>query len=272
LTNVAYHGEAQEAAERGGPPKMIQQLPDVRVKERKRVVNLPASSDLPQRLVLQDVSWEMYEEFFTVFDEQPFRTTYDRGTLEIMAISHRHDWVKGLTARMIERMAEELNVNIKTAGSTSQKRRLVERALEPDESYYLASEPLVRFKEELDFERDPPPDLALEVDITSSCLDRMSIYAAIKVPELWRYDHVNDEMLFYFLDDDGSYRQTDRSQSFPLLTSDVLNRFLRMRHSQSESEVIRAFIDWVREASSKSPKNGPSRQRKKPRKRGGHSR
>src|SRR5262249_23593949 len=151
--------------------------------------------------------------------------TYDRGALEIMVVSHQHDWVKRLIGRMIERLAEELRQPIKSAGSTSQRRRPVARALEPDESYYLANEPLVRLRDELDFDRDPPPDLVLEVDITSSALDRMGMYAAMKVPELWRYDHVNDEVLFCLLDEEGAYQRADRSRAFAILSAETLTGF-----------------------------------------------
>lgn len=209
-------------------------------------MNAPHPATLPQYLLLEDVPWDTYEKMSDALSDRSVRVTYDRGALEIMVISHPHDWVKKLLARMIERLAEELQQPIKSAGSTTQRRKKVQRGLEPDESYYLASEPLVRFKNELDFDRDPPPDLVVEVDITSSALDRMGMYAAMKVPELWRYDHVSDEVLFYLLDEDGTYARVERSKAFPLLSADTLTGFLRRRHSESEMDVIRAFVEWVR--------------------------
>lgn len=145
---------------------------------------LHAAPATGQHLLLDDVPWKTFEELSTALEEFPLRMTYDRGRLEIMPISHTHDWLKNLIRRMIEKLAELTDANIKSAGSTSQMRRGLDRSLEPDESYYLANEPLVRHKEELDFERDPPPDLVVEIDITNSSLDRLSMYAAMGVPEV----------------------------------------------------------------------------------------
>src|SRR5262249_47577779 len=118
-----------------------------------RIMNAPINAALPQYLLLEDVSWDAYEKMSDALSDRSVRMTYDRGALEIMVVSHQHDWVKRLIGRMIERLAEELGQPIKSAGSTTQRRRPAARGLEPDESYYLASESLVRLKDQLDFER-----------------------------------------------------------------------------------------------------------------------
>ena len=119
-------------------------------------------------------------------DNRHIRLTYDNGSLEIMTVSPRHEWSKRLIGRMIEAMTEELNIPIRSGGSTTFKKELVKKGLEPDECYWVANEPAVRGRADLDIEVDPPPDIAVEVGISTSVLNRLGIYAALGVSEIWR--------------------------------------------------------------------------------------
>lgn len=121
----------------------------------------------------------------------------------------------------------------------------LERGLEPDECFYLTNEPLVRSKDEIDLETDPPPDLAVEVDITRSSLKRLPIYAAIRVPEVWRYD--GQVLTIHQLGADGKYAVAERSRYFAFVTGPDLARFLNQRTQIDENSLIRTFRDWVRE-------------------------
>ena len=89
------------------------------------------------------------------------------------------------------------------------------------------------------------PDLVVEVDVTSSCVNRMPIYAALRVPELWR--HGGETVIFYGLDPSGNYVKADRSLAFPKLKPEDINRFLDLRHTMDENSLIRLFVEWVRE-------------------------
>jgi Uma2 family endonuclease len=129
--------------------------------------------------------------------------------------------------------------------TTTFRRRQKERGLEPDDCYWIASEPLVRGKEEIDLKVDPPPDLAIEVDITSSSLNRMSIYASLNVPEVWRYN--GKVLTFNALQADGSYAVVTHSKAFPLISPADLMKFLPMREQMDENAVIRQFREWVRQ-------------------------
>ena len=170
----------------------------------------PVSSE--QRLVLEDVSWRTYERLLRIFDERPaIRLTYDRGCLEIMTISHEHESYGRFLGRLVVTLTEELGLLLKEGGSTTFRRRHKQRGLEPDNCYWIESEPQVRGKLEIDLTIDPPPDLAIEIDVTHGSLDRLAIYATLGVPEVWRFD--GQTLCFHMLEK-GSHTASSESRTF----------------------------------------------------------
>ena len=122
-------------------------------------------------------------------EEQPgIRLTYDRGLLEIMTPLDPHESYKKLLGRFVEALTEELDVEICSLGSRTCSREDLVRGLEPDQCYYIQNEQVVWDKEQIDLNQDPPPDLVIEIDITSSSINRLDLYADLGVPEVWRYD------------------------------------------------------------------------------------
>jgi Uma2 family endonuclease len=157
-----------------------------------------------QRFVLYGVSWRTYSRLLRAFADRPgVRLTYDRGTLELMTLSHEHENRGHLLGRLVVTLTEELKLPVKGGGSTTFRRRKRQRGLEPDECYWIATEALVRSKDRIDLRRDPPPDLALEIDITHSSLNRLAIYAALAIPEVWRLEGTS--LACYLLGSDGRY-------------------------------------------------------------------
>jgi Uma2 family endonuclease len=145
-------------------------------------------SEREARVVLRGVSWSTYEALLADVDAPGSRITYDRGDLEIMSPFDEHERFKRLIGRLIETLTEESEIPIRSSGSTTFRSEPKRRGLEPDESYYVANEPRVRGRDEIDLAVDPPPDLVVEVKITQSAIDRMPLCAALGVPEVWRYD------------------------------------------------------------------------------------
>jgi len=164
--------------------------------------------------------------------------------LEIMSPSLEHERLSSLIGRMIEAYTEELGIPIQTARSTTLKSELKQRGLEPDESYYITNEAQVRGLDEIDLSVNPPPDLAIEVDITSSSLDQLGIYAALGVPEVWICDGTN--LAIYGLQTDGSYALLDRSSTLRTLLPQTIVEFLAKRNSTDETSWIRSFRQWVK--------------------------
>src|SRR5215216_7161905 len=150
--------------------------------------DIPSLDDLPQHVLLQGISWEVYEALLRELGDQNLRLTYDSGELEIMSPIPEHESWKKLFARMIEIISLEMNIPMWPLGSTTFKQKNLKKGLEPDEGYYVANEAAVRWKKRLDLRRDPPPDLVVEIDITHRAVDREIIYAALGVPEIWRFD------------------------------------------------------------------------------------
>ncbi len=178
----------------------------------------------PDRVVLQHISWQTYQSLTIDFEQEPtIRLTYDRGTLEIRMPLTPHETFKKILGRLIEAAIEELDLEIRSLGSLTCNREDLAKGLEPDQCYYIQNELQVRSVDRIDLTKLPLPDLVVEIDITSSSLNRFSIYADLQVPEIWRYD--GKSLVIYELVD-GDYLVRDRSIALPILKTEDIVRFL----------------------------------------------
>lgn len=198
-----------------------------------------------QRFVLDDVTWTFYESLLKEVGDRHIFITYDRGRLELMAPSYWHDRNAEAVGALIAVLAEELDVGFAAAGSTTFRREDLKRGLEPDKCFYVANEPRVRGKREIDLDVDPPPDLAVEVEISRRLGARPAIYAALGVPELWRYD--GERLSVWLLASDGQYQAADRSESFPSLPLNKAEEMLTDFHRMDQVVWMRKTRAWVRE-------------------------
>jgi Uma2 family endonuclease len=197
-----------------------------------------------QRIVLRGVGWEIYEALLARLEGQPIRLTYDRGDLELMAPSYDHEHYKKLMGRLIETVTEELDLPCSSAGSTTWRKQIEDRGLEPDDCFYLSSLAKVAGRVP-DLSVDPPPDLALEIEISRSMLDRMTIYAAIGVPEVWRFD--GETLHVHLLQIDGTYAPSSTSLNFPFLSPHEVENWLGMVTPMfDQTRWIRQIREWVR--------------------------
>lgn len=203
----------------------------------------PATLEAGNHLRLSGVSWNQYIRLLRILDDRHLRLSYDRGELEIMTLSPEHERLKGFLRRLFEVMVLALGVEVIAFGSMTCRRRSVKRGLEPDECYYIASEPLVRGKDKLDLRHDPPPDLAMEVDVTRSSLNRLAIYAKLQIPEVWRFD--GQSLTFHLLGADGIYAASTYSLAFPKLKASDLLGFLNRRAHQQDGVILEEFRTWV---------------------------
>jgi Uma2 family endonuclease len=199
-----------------------------------------------QRVVLPNVGWQTYLALLDdVARHGGGRLAYDRGVLEIMAPSLDHESSKSLIGRMIEAFTEEREIDIVSGGSTTFRRDDLLRGIEPDECYYIQHASAVRGRSEVDLQVDPAPDLAVEVDITGSSLDKLGICAALGIAEVWRYD--GQTTAIYVLGDDKQYSTAAQSVVLAQFPMNELNRLLASRGSTSETQLIRSFRRHVRE-------------------------
>ncbi len=208
------------------------------------VVTSPLPSSRLQHVVLRDVSWALYQHLLEEVGNGPIRMTFDGGSLEIMSPLPRHELWKKRIARMIEIFALELNISMTPLGSTTFAREDLQKGLEPDECYYIEHAAAVHGKDILDLTVDPPPDLVVEVNITSRSIKREPIYAALGVPELWRFKDRGIEVLE--LHTDGRYKPVSRSRSFSFLPMKSFEAFLLRLEREDQTAVLREFRDWVK--------------------------
>ncbi|WP_341733960.1 Uma2 family endonuclease [Microcoleus sp. EPA2] len=195
-------------------------------------------------VLLKNISWQTYESLVNELAEQRgIRLTYDRGTLEIMTPSDPHEGNKQILGRFVETVTEELNVEIRSLGSLTCRREDLERGLEPDQCYYIDNEENVRSLNQINLNQDPPPDLVIEIDMTSSSINRMELYASLGVPELWRYD--GSRLIFYQLEGQ-EYVERDVSPHFPFLSPSEIMGFVERQKEVGETSMIRGFRQWVR--------------------------
>lgn len=197
-----------------------------------------------QQITLTEISWQGYETILNLLGDRPVRVTYSQGVLELMILSYAHERYKKLLARLVEALTEELNIPMEAGGSTTFKRQTLERGLEPDECFYIQNQALVRGKQSIDLNEDPPPDLVIEIDINHSAIDRMDIYAALGVPELWRW---NNGVLQFWVLNQQHYQQVQHSATFPQLSATDLEPFIALADQTDQTTLIRRFRAWVRE-------------------------
>jgi Uma2 family endonuclease len=197
-----------------------------------------------QKVILKGVSWETYERLLAEHEESSgTRFTYDEGMLEIMVLSSQHEKPNRTLALLVEVLAEEMNLNIERLGSTTFKRKDLLKGFEPDSCFYIQNAEAIRGREEIDLTVDPPPDLVIEIDITSSSLDRFPIFAAVGVPEVWRYD---GERVAIFRLEGKQYIAAERSTALPPLTGAVATGFMEDSKTLKSTVWLRHVRQWAR--------------------------
>ncbi|WNZ26841.1 Uma2 family endonuclease [Leptolyngbya sp. NK1-12] len=197
-----------------------------------------------QRVLLHDVSWQEFELILQELGEhRAARIAYDDGILEIMTPLPEHEDDKEIIGDLIKALLEELDVEFRSLGSTTYKNQAMLKGIEPDQCFYIQNESVIRGKKRLDLTVDPPPDLALEIDITSRT--HPSIYQALGVPELWRFDRGKLQINVL---QQGKYVEVENSPTFPVMPlKEAILRYLEQSRTAGRNATMKAFRQWVRE-------------------------
>ena len=190
------------------------------------------------RTVLDNIEWDTFVDLSNQRRGSVPRITYDRGLMELMSPLRQHEEIGRFIGRLVETYSEVRCIEIKSVASTTFKRRDLKRAFEADESYYIKHAELIRPKREIDLDIDPPPDLVIEVEITSSAIRKLELFAAMAVPEVWRHD--GERLHMYRLAQD-KYQSIYTSEGLPGCSIAMLESILAKRFNQGETAIIRDF-------------------------------
>lgn len=200
----------------------------------------------PRRgVLLKGIGWEGYTRLLELIGERHVRVTYDRGDAEIMSPLPEHEGIKTLLGEVIRILADEIDLPETSFGSMTIRREILDRGLEPDDCFFLTNAHRLRGRLIYDPDIDPPPDLAIEVDITSSFLDRLAVYGALGVPEIWRWE--DSEIVALLRQPDGSYRESTVSALFPYASLADLVRWIVAPRLEDDRLWRRRLRAWVRE-------------------------
>ena len=198
------------------------------------------------RVLLQNVSWSTYESLLRDrLDGASPRFTYDRGDLSIMVTSPHHEEINRTLSLLIELLAEEFGIESRAFGSTTYRRKDLKRGFEPDSCFYFRNEAQVRGKKSLDLTVDPPPDLVIEIDLSNPSLNKLPIFAAFGVPEVWRFNGRELEILILEREE---YIGTNQSKALPSVSTEVITGFLHESGKMGRLEWIKDVRNWAKNA------------------------
>jgi Uma2 family endonuclease len=195
-------------------------------------------------VTLKGVSWQTFKTLLAeIGEDRACRMAYDQGVLEIRMPLEDHEEPKRLLEDFVTAIVDELGIELRSLGALSLKREDLTRFIEPDTCFYIQNESRVRGRR-INLEIDPPPDLAIESDYTSSSVDKQSIYAALGVPELWRYTR---QTLQVYQLVEGEYEPREQSITFPFLPVTEIPGFIEQSNIQGQRTAVRLFRQRIRE-------------------------
>lgn len=196
-----------------------------------------------QQMLLQDISWQQLEDILEEMGERrAARISYSHGWLEIMVPLPEHEKDKELIGDLVKILLEILQIDFEPFGSTTLKNERMRQVVEPDTSFYIQNQAAVIGKNRIDLNIDPPPDLAIEIDITSRT--RFQNYEILRVPELWRHTQQGLEILLL---KEGKYIKSESSPNFPgIPIVELVNEYVQQCLTIGRSQAMRNFRDWVK--------------------------
>ncbi|QSJ18920.1 Uma2 family endonuclease [Nostoc sp. UHCC 0702] len=197
-----------------------------------------------QQMLLKDISWQQLENILEEMGERrAARISYSHGWLEIMVPLAEHEKDKELIGDLVKIILEQLQIDFEPFGSTTLKNERMRQAVEPDTSFYIPNQAAVIGKNRIDLTVDPPPDLAIEIDITSRT--RFENYEILGVPELWRYTQQGLEISLL---QDGKYIKSQSSPNFPNIPIvELVNEYVQQCLTIGRSQAMRNFRNWVQQ-------------------------
>ncbi len=200
-----------------------------------------------QRFVMGRVTWDAYLKISDALDDQPgLRMIYCDGRLVFVGKSRRHEWLSECLGHLVLGIAAQLGIPCEPAGEATYRRREKGTGLEGDRTFHLGANALrMRGGHNYDFNTDPPPDLAIEVEVSRSADDAMAAWGRAGVPEVWRFEAATATCSFWSRREDGSYEQIPFSACLPQLTSDDVVELIQQAQTSGTAPWLAQLPDWV---------------------------
>ncbi|MBL8203560.1 MAG: Uma2 family endonuclease [Blastocatellia bacterium] len=203
------------------------------------IAHIPVGASLR----VDDVAWEDYEQLtYDLRESSAVRVFYDQGRMEIVSRLTKHEKPVKVLHTLMTALGDALDIDVESLGSSTLKKELKDKGAEPDDCFYVQHAALIIGKDDLDLQHDPPPDIVIESDLTSSSLDRFAIYAGLGVPEIWR---VFNRRVDIWRLTDAAYEESRQSAAFPFLMVEALNEFLLLGLAEGERKAAQALREWV---------------------------
>jgi len=194
-----------------------------------------------QRVTFHNLSWAQYQQILTALPQsRAARLVYSCGTLEISMPLEDHEQASEIINIFIRVLVLEMGLKLKSMGSTTLDREDLDRGSEPDKTYYIQNQPTVAGRK-VNLQKDPPPDLVVEIDITHTDMDKNRLYAAMGVPEFWRFD---GRYLRIYQLQNGQYTEIEKSPTFPIIAKEDFYTFIDSA-KQDEISAEKEFRAWV---------------------------
>jgi Uma2 family endonuclease len=201
-----------------------------------------------QRIVIPDLSWEQYVAINDAVVERPsIKMVYCDGRLTLLTQSRKHSWHSERLGELVIELARVLKVPREDAGSATFRRRAKKGGIEGDKTFYFRENATkMKGSKDIDLNVQPPPDLAIEVEVSHSADDAVLVWGRLGVAEVWRFDPIAMECSFWSRRSDGTYSRIEQSLAFPMLTTADVVEQMRLADQLGSGEWYAGVERWIR--------------------------
>jgi Uma2 family endonuclease len=208
----------------------------------------PSDTDGEQLFVLRSVGWQSYLAINDAVVHRPnLRMIYSDETLTLLTKSRVHEWYAERLAELVKALAKAFKLDWEDAGGATYRREEMNAGVEGDKTFYFgAHAKIMRGGQDIDLITQPPPDLAIEVEVTNSASAAMVVWGRIGVPEVWRLDPVSEEFGFWLKCEDQTYAPAELGEIFPGITAELIATRLQLADNMGAARWESSLGRWAR--------------------------
>lgn len=192
------------------------------------------------------IDWHTYEEISAEIGESsPVHLTYKKGTLTIMPVTELHELLTSLLYDFIRFAGFALEKDVVSTGKATMRSERLSYGVEPDLSFFVSKADIHQTKDYVPNELELAPDVVCEIDVHHPSDDKFGIYADFGVAEFWQYN--GEKLKIFKLQTDGKYKEIERSEELPILTSAILSDYLKRGQAEKQYAVLADFQKRLQE-------------------------